>query len=234
LRRQVGDQLRQFRSDAGLSLRQVAEVSGISFATLSLIERGEREASISLLCAVGEALGADVGLRLYPTTGPRVRDHIQTRIVEEVLRVANGRWKAFVEVPVYRPARGRIDVVLVDRDARVVVAVEVHSQLLRVEQQLGWAALKAESLPSATLWSTVDPSSQVGRLLVLRSTRSTREVVTGAEVTFSAAYGAPARDAFEALTGSVPWPGAALLWANVDADSVWILDRPPRNVRAGR
>ncbi len=182
----------------------------------------------------GATLGADVGLRLYPTTGPRVRDHIQSRIVEEVLRVADGRWKAFVEVPVYRPARGRIDVVLVDRDARAVVAVEVHSQLLRVEQQLGWAALKAESLSSATMWPTVDPASHVGRLLVLRSTRTTRDVVTGAEATFSAAYGAPVCNAFEALIGSVPWPGSALLWADVSTDSVRILDRPPRGGRVGR
>ncbi len=212
----------------------MARDADVSHAMLQEVETGAREPSISFLCAVGATLGADVGLRLYPTTGPRVRDHIQSRIVEEVLRVAHGRWKAFVEVPVYRPAQGRIDVVLVDRDARVVVAVEVHSQLLRVEQQLGWAALKAESLPSATMWSTVDPSSQVVRLLVLRSTRSTREVVTGAEATFSAAYGAPARDAFGALTGSVPWPGAAVLWADVDADSVRILERQPRNVRVGR
>ena len=80
------------------------------------------------------ALGVHTTVRLYPNTGPRVRDHIQSRIVEELLRIAHPRWRRLTEVPVYRPARGRVDAVLYDPVDAVVVACEVHSQIRRLEQ----------------------------------------------------------------------------------------------------
>ena len=128
------------------------------------------------------SLGADLSIRLYPNTGPIVRDHIQARIVEELLRIAHPRWRRMTEVPVYKPARGRIDVVFHDPQPAQVIATEVHSQVRRLEQQLGWARMKAESLPSADFWRFAD-SPTVGQLLVIRSTRATRELARRFEAT---------------------------------------------------
>ena len=130
----------------------MAEAAGLDYGFLSRAERGVREPSISALAAIAEVLGADLSIRLYPNTGLIVRDHIQARIVEELLRIAHPRWRRMTEVPVYRPARGRIDVVLHDPQPAEVVATEVHSQVRRLEQQLGWARMKADSLPSADFW----------------------------------------------------------------------------------
>ena len=152
LRGQLGVQIRDLRSDAGVGLRALAEAAGVDYGFLSRVERGIREPSISVLSAIAEALGADLSVRLYPNTGPIVRDHIQARMVEELLRIAHPRWRRMTEVPVYKPARGRIDVVLHDPQPAEVVATEVHSQVRRLEQQLGWAHMKAESLPSADFW----------------------------------------------------------------------------------
>ena len=234
IRRQLGEQLRAYRTDSGLSLRDVADASGVSHTFLGQIEAGEREPSISALAAISEALGADLAVRLFPNTGPRIRDHIQARIVEELLRVAHPRWRRHTEVPVYRPARGRIDLVLHDPAPAVLVATEVHSQIHRIEQQLGWAQLKADSLESADLWGSLTSRPTVSRLLVLRTTRATREIVVRFEATLRAAYRAPAGAIHAALVADAPWPGPGLLWADVTAEGTRILDRQPRGVRLGR
>ena len=138
------------------------------------------------------------------------------------------------EVPVYRPARGNIDVVLHRVEAALVVATEIHSQLRRLEQQLGWAALKADSLGSAEFWRYVGDDVTTSRLLVLRSTRATRELAIRFEETLRTAYPAPAGAVHAAILGEAPWPGSGLLWADLVGDRVRILDRPPRTVHLGR
>lgn len=234
LRSQLGVQVRDLRIDAGLSLRALADAAGVDHGFLARIETGAREPSISALSAIADALGADLSIRLYPNTGPLVRDHIQARIVEELLRIAHPRWRRFSEVPVYRPARGRVDVVLQDPVAAIVVATEIHSQVHRLEQQLGWARLKTDSLPSADFWRSLEAEPIVGQLLVLRSTRATRELARQFESTLRAVYSARSADVSAAVAGERPWPGNGLLWADVTGDGVRVLDRPPRGVMLGR
>ena len=229
----VGKDARRLRLDAGLPIQRVAGASGISRSHLNEIELGTADGSLPTLVALADSLGADLSVRLYPNTGPIVRDHIQARMVEELLRIAHPRWRRMTEVAVYKPARGRIDVVLHDPQPAEVVATEVHSQVRRLEQQLGWAQMKAESLPSADFWRFAD-NPTVGRLLVIRSTRATRELARRFEATLRAAYPASAADAFGALAGDGPWPGNAVLWADVTGDGVRVLDRPPRAVMLGR
>jgi hypothetical protein len=93
--------------------------------------------------------------------------------------------------------------------------------------------MKAESLPSADFWGFAD-SPTVGQLLVIRSTRAARDRARRFEATLRSAYPAPAADAFAALAGARPWPGNALVWADVAGDTVRIRDRPPRGVMLGR
>jgi transcriptional regulator with XRE-family HTH domain len=234
LQNQLGAQVRDLRTDAGLSLRELAAAAGVDAGYLGQVELGLREPSFSVLAAIGEALGADLSVRFYPNTGPRVRDHIQAAIVEELLRIAHPRWRRFTEVPVYRPARGRVDTVLYDSSAALVVATEVHSQIRRLEQQQGWSNLKAESLPSADFWRHLDREPRISQLLVLRSTRATRELVGAFEGTIRAVYPARCADVFAALIGDGQWLASGLLWAKVDGGAVRILDRPPRGVSLGR
>jgi transcriptional regulator with XRE-family HTH domain len=233
IRSALGAEIRRLRTDAGISLTHLARGAGISPAHLSGIELGRSEGSTAVLVAIADQLGADLSIRLYPGTGPRIRDHIQARIVEELLHVVHPRWRRFLEVPVYRPVRGVIDLVLHDPDAAVVVAVEVHSNLLRLEQQLRWAHEKADALPSAELWRSTRPATTASRLLVLRSTRTTRELAMRFGALLATAYPARPADVHAALsTADAPWAGAGLLWATLEGDVAAIMDRPPRRVRA--
>ena len=152
LRALLAAQIIELRTDAGISLRRLGDAAGVDAGYLQQVEAGLREPSISVLAAVAEALGADLSVRLYPNTGPRVRDHIQARIVEELLRIAHPRWRRMTEVPVYRPARGRIDAccMTVERSGRRdrgPLAGAASRAAARAGQRI-----KAESLPSADFW----------------------------------------------------------------------------------
>ena len=158
-------------------------------------------------------------------------------MLEALLRVLHRRWRPTLEVPVRTPARGVIDLVLYEPDANVMVAIEAQSEIRRVEQQLRWAAEKADSLPSSELWraSISGPRPMTGRLLLLRSTRATRALVTDFRATFESAYPGDHAAARRALvTPDAPWVADAILWANVDADGATVLERRPPGLRLGR
>ena len=110
------------------------------------------------------------------------------------------------------------------------MATELNSQLRRVEQQIRWSTQKADALAALPEFA----GERVGRLLVVRNTAAMRDVVRTAAGTLSAAYPARAVDALASLTGEAPWPGAAMIWANVEGGRARILDGAPRGIVVGR
>ncbi len=190
---------------------------------------------MAVLVALSSALGADLAIRAYPTTGPAISDRFQAPIVEELLQIASPAWRRSAEVGVTRPARGFIDLVLDRRRPLEVVATEVQTRLDRLEQMIRWSQDKASSLPSADPWAAIDGTPVVHRLLVVRSTAATRDVARRFEATLRTQYPARTIDVYEALTTiDCPWPGNGILWADVRGDVVRILDRPPRGILLGR
>jgi transcriptional regulator with XRE-family HTH domain len=230
LERSIGLDLRRLREDAGASQSDVARRAGLSRGMVSRTEAGDVHPSIETLTAIAAALGADLSIRLFPGAGVPIRDRFQARMIEALLRILHPRWRAHPEVPIHRPARGLIDVVL--EDAPLLVATEAQSDLRRLEAQIRWHTEKASGLPFTDLATGRDV--QVSRLLVLRSTRRTRELAREFEQTLRAAYPARSRDALEALTSKTPWPGSAVIWMGVDGRTATILDRGPKGVTLGR
>ncbi len=237
-RRATGSALLRLRVDAGLSQALVARAAGIDRSFLGRIETGERRASIAVLTAIATVLGADLPVRPYPTTGPRIHDRTQAAMTEALLRVLHPRWIATPEVPVHQPARGVVDVVLTDVGPSVVIETEVQSQLRRLEQQVRWHREKEESLPSSELWRFVTGQGAApvtSRLLLLRSTKDLRDLANAFETTLRAAYPASCRDVHAALTTSgASWPGAGILWVRVDGSATRVMADPPAGVRLGR
>jgi len=78
----------RLRRDAGMSVRRMAHEASIDSGYLSQLFAGLRSPSTAVLVALTTVLGADLSIRVYPTTGPTVRDAIQARIGEELLRIA--------------------------------------------------------------------------------------------------------------------------------------------------
>jgi transcriptional regulator with XRE-family HTH domain len=203
-------------ADAGVSRAALARAARVDAGFLARILAGTVRPSLDTYSRLSVALGADLSTRLYPNTGPAIRDRYQARMLEALLSCLDRRWHAFTEVAVRRPARDSIDVVLHDPRARVLVANEIQSELRRIEQVVRWSGEKAASLPSWDAWSQLGDPPSVSQLLVLRRTRATRVVASEFQRQLRVAYPAHPDDALAALTGAAAWPGSAMIWAVVD------------------
>ncbi len=233
---QIGEEIRRMRLDAGITLTGLAEIVGVHRSHLARIEAGTATASLEVLTAIGVALGAGLRFRYFPGAGPRLHDRFQAPILEGVLAALDPRWRTEVEVPVKSPSRGVIDLVLKDRSSPVIVAAEVQSELRRFEQQVRWMAEKADGLRERLSADGQRRSGLVvSRLLILRSTTSTRVLARRFASTLSSAYPARAEDVVNALTTpSSPWPEDGIVWVRLEGAQVTVLKHPPRGVSIGR
>jgi len=235
LRRSVGDQLRDLRDEREVSIRELAAASGVHPSVISRAEAGEANATIGTLTRIATALGAEPSVRFYPTTGPRLHDHVQVRLIETLLQRLHPRWRARLEVPVYRPVRGVIDIVLAESTAGELVGCEAHGEIRRAERQLRWAAEKTDALPSADGWPWMDARPRTSRLLILRSTAATRTLVQSTPHVFAAAYPGRSSEAVDSLTGLTGVvPEAAIVWIDIRGTASRLLFGPPRGVAVGR
>lgn len=222
----TGQDLRDLRLDAGVSLRELSAVTGLHPSHIARIEAAQNQASIEALTLIGVALGADLSLRYFAGTGPRIHDRFQAPMIEELLRVLDERWTARLEVPIPRPGRGVVDLLMEDRASPTTVVGEAQSEFRRVEEQLRWLAEKAQAIES--------PDRAVSRLLILRSTVATREISRRYRSILSTAYPARTTDVVDALTGASPWPGPGVVWMRLDGGEAHLLPHPPRGVPVGR
>ena len=221
--------------EAGASLGGLSAVVGIHKSHLARIENGEAQPSLEVLSAIGVALGADLSVRYYPGSGPRIHDRFQAPMVETLLSALDPRWGAELEVPILRPSRGVIDIVLTERSGRTVIATEVQTEMRRLEQQLRWSAEKADGLAARLVDEQRSRPGAVSRLLVLRSTVALREIARRYSTTLATAYPARSHECVLALTSpNAPWPGAGIVWMRVHGSQTTLLSYPPPNVSLGR
>jgi len=213
--RRLGEDVLRLRSDAGVTRAELARGSGVDPSFLRRMETGTAEPSIRTYARLALALGADLSGRMYPTTGPTIRDRHQSRIAEALLLVRHPRWKAFAEIAVRSPSRGWIDLGLFDPHASQFVATEIQSELRRLEQIIRWSGEKAAALPSWEGWPHLGVQPQVSSLLIVRDTRANRDVAKEFRRLLAAAYPADPEDALAALSGVAAWPGSAVLWAAI-------------------
>ena len=228
LLKRIGAEITDLRSEAGASQRAVAKCAGIDQGHLSRIEAGRASPSIEVLSSISSCLGADLGVRLFPTTAPLVVDRFQAPMIDALLQITGSQWRAKPEVPV--PAvRGVIDLVLTRRLDGLRVACECHSELRRLEQVLRRVSEKTQALGAS-----LDGRGAVSSLLLLRSTAHARTVAAAYGTTLEAAFPARSLDVLHALAGDAAWPGPAIVWARVERGRATIVERPPRGVRVGR
>jgi len=224
------------RLDANVSIAAVGRAAGIDPAHIRRIEAGQARPSNAVLVAIGVVLGADLSIRYFPGSGPRIHDRFQAPMTEALLRALHARWRAELEVPISRPSRGVIDMVLVDAASRVAVATEVQSDLRSLEQQIRWGREKADGLAAQRSDSGASPPTlHVSRLLVLRSTVRTRQLARQYEETLRAAFPARTDEVVAALTrADAPWPGAGIVWVHLHGSKATLMQHPPPGVNVGR
>ena len=207
LHRSLGADVLRLREDAGVRRPELARSADVDPGYLWRIETGTERPSLEICARLADALGADLAARLYPNTGPAIRDRHQAGILEALLAILHPRWRAFPEIAVRRPSRGWIDVGLLDAKSGVFVAVEIQSELRRLEQLVRWAAEKAASVPSWVGWPAKGDEIAVSQLLVVRDTRTTRAVAREFGRVLRSAYPAHPEEARASLTEGRHGPG---------------------------
>lgn len=222
-RQALVDQVTRLRDDAGLSTRQLASGAGLSERYVGRILAGTERPTLEAYGRLAAVLGGDLTVRVYPNTGPAIRDRHQALILECLLGVRHARWHPFAEVAVQRPSRGCIDVAFHEPRERVIVATEIQSALHRLEQLIRWSAAKADSLPSWDGWPRLGDAPAISQLLVVRRTRATRQIATEFAAQLRVAYPAHPDDALASLTATLPWPGAAFIWAVIENGTARLL-----------
>jgi hypothetical protein len=211
-RQDLVEQLRRQVVDAGVPIRVIASAAGLSTPYTARILAWTERPTLEAYGRLAAVLGADLSVRLYPGTGPAVHDRHQAPILEHLLAARHPRWDPYTEVAVRSPSRGWIDLALHEPRERLLVAAEIQEGLRRLEQLVRWSEAKAAALPSWAGWVRLGQSPDVSRLLVVRRTRATRAVAAEFERQLRIAYPAHPDDAIASLTGTSPWPGAALVW----------------------
>lgn len=73
----IGQQLADIRKKRGLTVRQLAELSGVNYTNIGKIERGAYNVSIDILGKVCNALGATIKIEIMNKL-EEVRDYINT------------------------------------------------------------------------------------------------------------------------------------------------------------
>ncbi len=68
----VGKNIKSFRVQRGLSRRKAAQLTGISPAYWSYLERGEKNPSINLINRIASVLGVDVHLLFINSTDKKI------------------------------------------------------------------------------------------------------------------------------------------------------------------
>jgi transcriptional regulator with XRE-family HTH domain len=225
----IGEEIRRLRLEAGVSLRQLAAVTGLDGSHIARIEKGQVQASITALTSLSVALGADLNLRFFAGSGPRIHDRFQAPMLEALVRALAPCWLPRLEVTVPGPVRGVADIVLDDRTRPQLVVGEAQSEFRSVEQQLRWIGEKTQAFKDAD-----DGGRQVGRLLIVRSTDATREVSRRYAATLTVAYPARTADVVDALARGTSWPGDGIVWMRLERGAAELLPRPPRGVPVGR
>lgn len=193
-----GDEMREARSQAGLSQLSVAAAVGISRAELSRIERGvATRVPYQTLVLIGAVLGLDVPLRAYPFGDP-VRDAAQLSLLARLRVILPTTMTWQTEVPVRQPG-----------DRRAWDAV-VGSAIWRLPVEAETRLRDVQALTRSKLLKLRDDGGG-SMVLLVADTRHNRHVLRLARPDLVAAFPIAGRDVLRALQAGREPPGSGIV-----------------------
>lgn len=204
--RRFGEEFRLFRLRAGVPQAEVARAIEVDRATICRLEAGHRGVSNEVRARAAIVLGADFRLGLYPAGSPLIHDAAHARLVEALIRLRHGSWRAIPEAPVPGAGRRSTDLRLVRGGETVLFEVETHLQVLE-------AVIREGNDKRDKVAYNVGPEGRVHSVLVLPPTRHHRDLMRAHSETMKAAFPVRSVDLRRSLTAAgVPWPGDGVLW----------------------
>jgi transcriptional regulator with XRE-family HTH domain len=189
----IGRILRQLRGRKGWRQRDVADASGLSQSTISLIERGHLDRlSIRALRAVFAAVDARLEGVVTWRGGlvDRLLDERHARLVSafaaELTRLG---WDVHVEVTFAEFAeRGSMDILALRRSDGIALVIEIKSVLMAIDDTIRRLDVKTRLAAKIVVDRFGWRPSIVARLLVIEDSATARRRVAANEGVFRAAF----------------------------------------------
>jgi transcriptional regulator with XRE-family HTH domain len=186
--RELGDELREARLQAGLRLDDVARAVGVSRSTVVRDERGESlRTAPETLAAHAAVVGLRLGLRAFPV-GPPVRDTAQLALMTAFRnRIVDGHWRWEYEVGLPIPGDRRALDAVISRPA-CRCGLEFFVRFHDCQAQLRRVLLKQRDAELPRL------------IVVVRGTNANRRALHAAEEVIRAALPLATRGVLAALS----------------------------------
>lgn len=89
----VGETLRTWRTEAGLSIREVADRSGISLSFISLVERGQTEIAVTRLIRLTDVFGRQISDVLVGAHGKQSRESASSQAADQ--HPSHHEWRVY-------------------------------------------------------------------------------------------------------------------------------------------
>ncbi len=187
----AGKVLRAVRRRRGLTQADLAALAGVAQQTVSLLERGMAEAAtLRIVKQVAAPLGITVDLTLR-WNGPeldRLVDARHARVVKAVVSRLGPQWQTVVEYTFnHFGDRGSVDVLAWHAAARIILLVEVKSELAGLESLLRSMDVKVRVVPPLLVRERGWRVKSLGSVLVLPDESTARRAVARLGPVFSVA-----------------------------------------------
>ncbi|MDO8484849.1 MAG: helix-turn-helix transcriptional regulator [Candidatus Limnocylindrales bacterium] len=201
-----GEEFREIRLRASVSQAAVGRAIGVVRSVICRIERGDPDVSPRIRARAAAALGADLGISIYPGAAPLIHDAAHASIVEALLGLSHPRWRATIESPVPGPGRRSSDIRL-DHGPDTVL-IEVESRVRAFE-----AIIREGAEKRAAVAATISSDRRIHVVLVLPPTRHHKALVAAHPRIVATAFPA-SHDALRLALADpkIEWPGDGILW----------------------
>ncbi len=122
----VASRLKELRREKGLSLQELAEVSGVSRSLLSEIERGETNPTLATLWNLTQALNVDIAALVGAPDGQTKRSSVETHAAAQVPKIETKASKSVLKILSPPGLAGRFEWYLLELQAGGHLASPAH------------------------------------------------------------------------------------------------------------
>lgn len=200
--RPVGRDVRLARTTAGVSKADAAMRAGVSRSTWERVEAGASTVTLTTLCAVTDAVGLDLVVRVHPGRGTSLRDRGQLTIAQYLVGEAHSAWSAGLEVTAGEHGQA-IDQVFWGSDE--ILAVEIIRHMGDYQGQYRTLSLKRD-------WLARQHRRPIRLVLAVEDLRSNRTTLAPHMQLIGSVLPAGSRQVLHALRSGRPLKSDGLLW----------------------
>jgi hypothetical protein len=208
----MAGEFRTARAGLALSIDQVARPARVAPSTVKRVLDGDGGVHLDTLCAIADAIGLSLSVKVFPGPQPSLRDSGQLAIARHLIERCAPSYRTAIEVPVGDPYGRAADLVLFGPDE--IVHVEIERHIADLQAMLRAVSVKRDALQARH-------ARPVRLVIAIEDTRRNRTMMAPHRTVIASAL----------PVGSGAVARAIRLGTVLGRDGIWWV-RPPARVRA--